>query len=536
MNSFAGTGEMLRLAVRRDRVRGTAWVLFLLLLVVGVAAQYAGLFPDDRARLDFAAEVRANSALNAFTGLLHGTGLGNLVMWKIGDIAFTLIALMAVLTVVRHTRAEEETGRSELVGAGVVGRFAPLTAALVHTCGLSLAAGVLSAAGLIAYGLEADGSITFGLALVMPGIFFAAVAALAAQLTERARTANAIACTVLGAGYLIRFVADGAGLGGLRWLSPSGWSHLAVPYGGNRVWVLAVPVLLSALVATAAYRLADRRDLGAGVLSARTGPAAAGRGLRGPVGLAWRLHRTQLLGWIAGFTAFSAATAGVATGMPEVAERSGQYVQEFFRRYTVAPGVGIADTFIWLILLSLGYLAALYPMLAALRLRTEETSGRAEATLATSVGRTRWAVSHLVFAACGSVLLPAASGLAAGGVHAAATGDPAQLPRVLAAALVQVPAVWLVGAVAVIAFGAVPRLAVAIAWVVFMLVMVLGEVIGPILGIDYWLANLVIPFHHVPKLLTGGTFSATPLLVMTALAVALTAAGLAALRRRDLSS
>ena len=38
---------------------------------------------------------------------------------------------MAILLVVRHTRAEEETGRAELVGAGVVGRHAPLAAALI---------------------------------------------------------------------------------------------------------------------------------------------------------------------------------------------------------------------------------------------------------------------------------------------------------------------------------------------------------------------------------------------------------------------
>ena len=38
---------------------------------------------------------------------------------------------MSILLVVRHTRADEETGRAELVGAGVVGRHAPLAAALV---------------------------------------------------------------------------------------------------------------------------------------------------------------------------------------------------------------------------------------------------------------------------------------------------------------------------------------------------------------------------------------------------------------------
>ena len=39
-------------------------------------------------------------------------------------------AIMSLLLVVRHTRAEEEDGRAELVRAGAVGRRAPLAAAL----------------------------------------------------------------------------------------------------------------------------------------------------------------------------------------------------------------------------------------------------------------------------------------------------------------------------------------------------------------------------------------------------------------------
>ena len=33
----------------------------------------------------------------------------------------------------RHTRAEEESGRDELLRSGVVGRHAPMTAALIVT-------------------------------------------------------------------------------------------------------------------------------------------------------------------------------------------------------------------------------------------------------------------------------------------------------------------------------------------------------------------------------------------------------------------
>ena len=73
--------------------------------------------------------------------------------------------------------------------------------------------------------------------------------------------------------------------------------------------MLALP--LAALAGGAAYAVAARRDYGAGLGTARAGRPQAGRLLRGPFGLAWRLQRGALAGWAAGF-AFGAAAAGAA--------------------------------------------------------------------------------------------------------------------------------------------------------------------------------------------------------------------------------
>lgn len=536
MTALTGTGTLFRLFLRRDRITVTAWVSLLVLLVIGVANQYAGLFPTAEARAQFAAEATGNTALIAFTGQIHGIGLGNLMMFKIGDVAFTLVAMMAVLNVVRHTRAEEEAGRAELVGAAVVGRLAALTASVLETWGLSLLIGLLTAVGLIGFGLDAPGSLAFGLALSAPGVVFTAVAALAAQLTERARTANAIAFTALGTGYLIRFVADGGSVLWLHWLSPNGWSHLVQPFAAHRWWVLAVPLLVTGSVTAVAYRLAARRDLGAGVLPARGGPATAAPRLRSPFALAWRLHRGQLLGWTAGLAGLGAASGGVAPGIPALVGQGGTVMTEFFRRYSPDPTASLGDAFLWMVFISLGGMAVLYPMLATLRLRAEETSGRAELLLATPTSRLRWAASHLAFALLGSAVILAVTGLVTGLTYGIGAGDVAgQLPRILLAALVQLPPVWVTGSIAMLAVALLPRLATALTWVVFMLVNLFGEALGPVLGIDYWIANQVVPFHHIPKVLTGGAFTTTPPLIMVALTAAITAAGLAAFQRRDLT-
>ena len=61
--------------------------------------------------------------------------MGGDVAWQIGGFGAAFVALMSMFIVGRHTRAEEQNGRSELIGAAPVGRFAPVTAALIVVVG-----------------------------------------------------------------------------------------------------------------------------------------------------------------------------------------------------------------------------------------------------------------------------------------------------------------------------------------------------------------------------------------------------------------
>src|SRR5258708_18700847 len=98
-----------------------------------------------------------------------------------------------MLTLIRHTRVEEESGRRELLGSTVVGRDAPLTAALLVTFGASLVLSALIAAGLIGLRLPIAGSIALGLSIAAAGWMFAAIAAVFAQLTQSAGAARGLA-------------------------------------------------------------------------------------------------------------------------------------------------------------------------------------------------------------------------------------------------------------------------------------------------------------------------------------------------------
>jgi ABC-2 type transport system permease protein len=224
-------------------------------------------------RVQAAAASNNTASLVALYGRVYDpASLGALAMLKMSGLGAALVAVLAILIVVRHTRAEEEAGRLELLGATVVGRYAPVTAALLVALGSNLVLGLLTTLGLLGAGLPAAGSVAFGLGWAGVGIAFAAIAAVAAQLISGARAAIGIAVATLGLAYLLRAVGDTAGADGpswLSWLSPIGWGQQIRPYAGERWWVLLLLAGFAVLVASGAYALVARRDLGAGLLPGR---------------------------------------------------------------------------------------------------------------------------------------------------------------------------------------------------------------------------------------------------------------------------
>src|SRR4249919_1001457 len=136
-----------------------AWLYVLTALVAGTAYSFKKLYPTAAGREEFAAAAGHNPALLSLYGPLFGNSIGSLTAWRYGAFAALGAGLMSVFIVVRHTRADEETGRLEMVGSAAVGRHAALTAALLVAVSANAALAVLIAAGLIALGLPAAGSI-----------------------------------------------------------------------------------------------------------------------------------------------------------------------------------------------------------------------------------------------------------------------------------------------------------------------------------------------------------------------------------------
>jgi ABC-2 type transport system permease protein len=361
---------------------------------------------------------------------------------------------------------------------------------------------------------------------------FAVVAAITAQLAQDSRTASGIALGVLAVAYLLRGIGDTAraatATASLSWASPIGWTQQVRPFGPVHWWVFAIPVVFAVAGTAAAVALAGRRDIGAGLLPARPGPAGAGPWLRGPCTLAWRLQRGPLLAWTAGFLVYGAALGGIADGVGALVGQ-GRTARDLFAE--LGGHSGLINAFLAATMGIMGLIASAYAVQAVARMRAEELGQRADPVLAAAVGRSWWAFSHLVFALAGPAVLLAATGVAAGLTHGARTGDIAgQLPRVLGAALVQLPAAWVLAGLTLALVGILPRLA-AVSWAAIVASVLLGE-LGPVLGLTQWAMD-ISPFAHLPKL-PGAAFTVLPLAWLTVVAAALACVGLIGLRRRDI--
>ncbi|CAM3906565.1 ABC transporter permease [Kibdelosporangium persicum] len=529
MTTLTGTGGLVRLIVRRDRVRLPAWFGLAALFAIGVLASVQGTYPTEAARLEFLSTTNGNPAQLMMIGPIFDPSAAGIGAWRIRGQVALLLSLASLLLIVRHTRAEEESGRSELLGSTVVGRHAALAAALLVAFAANLGAAVLMTLGFAAQGLPIGGSLTLALSFAAAGCVAAALAALAAQLTASSRAAIGLAAAGVGVCYAIRAIADAGETSWLRWLSPFGWTQEMRPFAGDQWWPLALVAGLVALLVAAAYAISARRDLGAGILPARLGPATAAPRLRSALALAWRLHRGLLIAWAVAVTAFGAVLGTTADAITDQVDDS-QALRDLMAQ--IGGGGRPVDSFFALIIYLLSQVVTIYAIQATLRLRAEELSTRADTVLSGPVSRLRWAGGHLFVAAAGTVIVLAGLGLGMGLIYGLATGDVgAELPRLLAAAVVRAPSILVLAAIAAALYGIAPRFAAPAAYAVLGLCFLLEFAVayGGASESLMWIS----PFAQTPAL-PSAEFAVVPLLWFVVVVAGLVTAGMAGLRRRDL--
>ncbi|HET6481790.1 MAG TPA: hypothetical protein VFG35_17395 [Actinoplanes sp.] len=211
---MTGTLPLLRFLLRRERMSLPWWLLGVTLLVLVQSVQSQNLYGSPEALQKLRQTIGANNAVIAMsgpTGLLES--IGGEVVFEIFAFASIVVALMSMFLIGRHTRADEESGRAELIRSARVGQHAV-------------------------------------------GLVFASLTAAAAQVFENTRAVYGTVAMLLGAAFALRAAGD-VGNGALSWASPLGWGQRTFPYSADRWWPVVLSLAFTTLlVATAVLLLA----------------------------------------------------------------------------------------------------------------------------------------------------------------------------------------------------------------------------------------------------------------------------------------
>jgi ABC-2 type transport system permease protein len=537
MNGFTGTVRLVRLALRRDRVTLPAWILGMAAFVAATTA----MFEDSYARhpellVPDTLIVVENPGMRVL-GLVTGPSVGGYAMHRDGLTLAVLAALMSTFAVVRHTRQSEELGREEMLGAGVVGRYASLGAAVVVALAANVVLAGLLGLGMIVAGQPVSGSLVAGTSIALVGVVFTGVAAVTAQLASTARGATGLAGAALGMSFLLAALGNMLGTvdsAALRvtsawpaWLSPIGWGQQMRPFADDLWWPAGLSLLALGLLSWVAALLVGRRDVGRGMWPERRGAAHARPSMLGPAGLVWRLQRGALLGWAIGMV-------GVGLVFGALSEQIGGLEGDATEWYAAFGGdVDLLGAY-WASMMQVAGLAvAAYVVTLLLRLHHDEVQGTLEPVLGTAVSRLRWLSAYAVNALVGAaslVLLFAVAMAMTGGL---VLGDAAALlGDLVGAALVQLPAIGVLGAAVLALVALVPRWSVGLSWLLVVFAIFVGPMFGPSLGLPTWLLDLS-PFTHVPNA-PAAPVSLAPVLGLVAVGALLAVAGAGVVRRRNL--
>jgi ABC-2 type transport system permease protein len=526
----SGASVVARRAFLDARVRTISFSLLFLVAGVTQAIAYREGYPKLADRIAFARSVGANDAARLLYGTPHDLlTTGGYVAWRVGGGMAVFAALFGLLAAVRAMRADEDSGRADLILTGTVGRPRALCAQLVA---IGLGGAVLWLALLLSFlagRLPLGGSAYLALATVSVLPVFAGVGAVTSQLAPTRRTATGLATAALVVAFALRTVAalPSAGAGWLRWATPLGWAEELRPFADPQPLVLLLPAVTAAILLGAAYALLVRRDIGRGLFPARDTAEPRLRLLGSPARQAIRAERGSLVAWTAGVGAFALLMGVLADSVtPDVvSEEVQRQLEKLGTSSVVTPSGWLGFSFVFFLLA-----VSLFCASQVAALRGEEADQRLETLLALPFGRNAWLTGRLLLATGAAALVALAAGALAW-AGAAAKGADVSLAEMLGAGANTLPPALLFLAAGALAFALVPRAGATVAYGLVGAAFVL-ELFGSLLELPGWLLALS-PFHDV-GLVPGEPFEPLAAAVMLALALLGAAAAIVLFRRRDL--
>ena len=524
-------GALVRRAFLDARIRTIAFAYVFAAYSYIQPVGYRHAYPTLSDRLAFAQSFASNKGLRLLYGEPYDVvTVGGYTAWRVGGVLAIAAALYGLLAAVRAFRTEEDTGRMEIVLAGVVGRSTMNSSALT-----AIAAGVVvlwltEFVGFVVGGLPVGGSAYLALATASVATVCVGIGAVASQLAPTRRVALELGGTVLGLLFLLRVVADTlTGLSWLRWATPLGWAEELRPFTDPQPLVLLLPIAASVLFLVVAIRIAGSRDIGTGVLPAHDAADPHLTLLRSPSLQALRTQRGILITWASSVAIFAyiLGTVSKSISPADVSNSVQKQIAKLGSGSIVTPTGYLAFVFLFFTLAG-----CVFVCMQISTARQEEAEHQLETLLALTVSRRRWLGGRLLLAISAAIAISLTAGLFSwAGANSAGASVP--LPKMVEAGANGLPVAVLFLGAAALAYAITPRASAGIVYGLLTITF-LWQLVGSLLGAPKWLID-VTPFAHI-GLVPAQPFRAGAAAVMIAIGATAALAGIGRFQRRDLLS
>jgi len=552
--------------LKREKITSTAWILlmvilnFLIVLLMGTA-----LLGDAESITEFMAMLE-NPALLAMVGPLYSMDFATMgALYTLMMLVFMGITIgaMNIFLVVRHTRADEEAGRYEVLRSLPCGRLATVNAAMLTAVIVNVISAVLFgftmwlAMHIVGDPMGFESAMLWGVGLGAVGLAFAGAAALFSQLSSNSRGATGFSFMIMGLFYFLRAGADASpdSVGFLAFLGPLGILSRTWAYVHDYWWPVLLILAFAAVFTALAYWICSFRDIDQGIVPARPGKASGGLLMKSTFGLNFRLLRTSIIVWIiilfvtglsysivlsdidtfiAGNDFYRGLLLG-PTGLLDLidADAPVEVIAEQINSVLNAAGLSIVQMFSNMIGFMMAMISAIPVIMFITKAKGEEKAIRAELLFATPTSKVKYLLGLVIFAFIMAPLLQSAQAIGLYSVARTAIENPADLPFsfLMRSSLVYVPAIWVIGGITVLLVGLFPR-RTGFIWAYYgftFFAMMYGRMLPEIA----WIANLT-PLGFVPQLPLDEIVPWV-LVVKVVIAFALVVLGLFFYRKRDIN-
>ncbi len=523
------TLRLVRFALRRERIMTPVWLFSLIGITLMVPLVFRDMYGDAADRVGMALTMN-NPAMIALCGPIYGTAdytVGAMIANEM--ILFTLlaVAIMNIFLVIRHTRRDEERGRIEVIRSLPVGRLSNLAATMFVALLINIVLALFSGLGLAALQIESmnfTGSMLYGVVLGVTGLFFSALAAFFAQLTENPRSAASFSMAALGVLYMMRAAGD-IGSETLARLSPMGLILRTEVYVRNLWWPVPIVLLISMVIMALAFYLNAIRDMGQGFLQAKPGRKHASALLLAPGGLMLRLLGGTIIGWLVGSLALGISYGSIMGDLEAFLDN------DMLKQILPAkPGFSLTELFITMLMSVMAITATIPCLNAALKLHSEEKRNHMEHLASRAVSRTGMMMSSFIISVISSFMMLFAAVLGLWSSSAVTMVTPVAFSSLWKAMMVYLPAVWVMIGFTFLLVGVLPKWT-NLSWI-YLVLSFFVIYFGRIMQLPEWTGKLS-PFGYIPQLPLD-EINYTTLAILTLVAIVLAIVGFIGYRRRDL--